>query len=262
MTTLARSTLCLAALAIAGPVAAQVRDFNAASDSYGRGVHAYFAGDTAKAEELLSLALTQNANDPRINYFRAMNRLRLGRTEEAKSDMMAGAELEARHRNRYAVGTALARVQGSDRLLLERFRQQARARAMANGRPSLDQQSDTEAGMLRSQVVIPLDELLRPGGPQPLSAQEISRRRAAINAQSVDTAAAPLLPAGVASPEDDPFRNETAAAPPEAEAPESPPAEPVETPPAEAAPAETPPADVPPADESTETDDDPFGGLQ
>jgi hypothetical protein len=263
MTTLRRTLLCLAALAMASPVAAQVRDFNSAAELYGRGVHAYYDGRTAEAEELFSLALAENASDPRILYFRAMTLLRLGRTEEAKGDMVVGAALEAQHPDRYAVGSALARVQGGDRLFLERFRQQARTRAAANGRPALDAQSDEAAGVLRSRVVLPLDEILLPGGPRPLTADEISRRAAAIENARAAAVAPPVQPPTRAA---DPLSGADSAAVPAAEESEisAQPAESSEE--AEATAEETtdtnpPPLTAPAGEEPADSETDPFGDI-
>jgi hypothetical protein len=260
MTTFRRITICLAVLAIASPVAAQVRDFNSAAEKYGRGVHAYFAGRSAEAESLLSAALAENASDPRFWYFRSMARLRLGRSNEARADMAAGAALEARQPGRFAVGSALVRVQGADRLLLEGFREQARTKAARNVRPPLDR-SD-EAAVLRNRVVVPLDELLRQGGPRSLSAEEISRRGAAIKAMQ-----APAMPAAESAlPSTEPL-DAAHAAPPAAEAeavlpPQSraasEPSELAETEPTEE---DAPPAEEPAANEPAASDEDPFGDL-
>lgn len=265
MATLCRITVCLALLWSASPAPAQVRDFNAAADLYGRGVHAYFAGRTAEAETLFSAALAENANDPRILYFRAMARLRLGQSVAARADMTSGAALEARQPGRYAVGAALARVQGADRLLLERFRQQARTQAAANRRPALDQAD--EAAVLRDRVTLPIDELLNPGGPRPLSAEEIARRSAAIKA--LREASAATKPATATAAEADPFATPKAAATNNAAAPVPaivPPQLPASPEPSEtiAEPAvdPTPPIEESTTEEPAASGEDPFGNLE
>jgi hypothetical protein len=164
------------------PAVVHGRDWDAAADLYGRGVHAYFAGGSTEAEALLSRALVINPHDPRLFYFRALSRLRLGRTDEARADMKDGAALEAERFNRYPIGAALQRVQGSDRLLLEQFRQQARAKAAMEGdrqvRARIQQITGHESNVLREKVVVPLEELLRPGGPRSLTADELAQRAA------------------------------------------------------------------------------------
>jgi hypothetical protein len=274
MTVPRHTIVCLALLAFALPVAAQVRDFNSAAELYGRGVHAYYAGQNAEAEKLFSAALAESANDPRILYFRALARLRLGQSTAARSDMANGAALEARQPGRYAVGAALARVQGGDRLLLEQFRQQARTKAAANRRPPLDQAD--EAAVLRNRIVLPIDELLNPDGPRPLTAEEIARRAAAIKA--IREASAATTPATVAAaPEADPSATPGATAANNAAAPTASaavvPPQPTELPEAEEMTAAEPEAEsTPPAEEPTSaepatevpaaSEEDPFGNLE
>ena len=65
--------------------------------TYGRGVHAYFAGQVAQAEQLFSQAVEAGSTDPRLYYFRSMARLRLGRQFEAEDDMRVGSALEAQN---------------------------------------------------------------------------------------------------------------------------------------------------------------------
>ena len=158
----------LAGGALLWPGAVRGQDFDAATMLYGQGVHAYFAGNCPQAESHLSNALEMNSQDPRTYYFRALSLLRLGRTAEARGDMMTGAALEAQRPNRWGIGAALERVQGYDRLLLEQFRRQARLAAALNGGPSGGQAiTGRQPEVLRERVVIPLDEYLRPGVPQP-----------------------------------------------------------------------------------------------
>lgn len=146
---------------------ARGQDRDAAAIHYADGVRAYFSGNSSRAEQSLSIALEMNSQDPRIYYFRALSLLRQGRGAEARGDMIVGAALEAQRPNRFAVGAALERVQGHDRLLLEKFRQQARSEASSN--PAAASQSDPVApsGTLRQRVVIPLESYLQPGEPQP-----------------------------------------------------------------------------------------------
>ena len=89
-----------------------------ALESYGRGVHAHFSGDSVLANQCLTRAIEVNSRDPRPYYFRALNRLKLGRTVEALNDFSNGAMLEAKSPGQYAVGRALERIQGPTRLTL------------------------------------------------------------------------------------------------------------------------------------------------
>jgi hypothetical protein len=215
MTTLRRiGLLWLAGWTMLSPSLLHGRDLDAAADLYGRGVHAYFAGRVGDAESLLSRALVLNDQDPRLYYFRALSRLRLGRGDEARRDMAAGAAREAGRANRYAVGAALQRVQGSHRLLLEQYRRDARSKAATVGaevaRQRTEQMTARDAGAFREKVVIPLDELFRPGGPHALSAEELAGR-AADAQQSRVVPVQPAesgVPAAAVAAEDNPFEDD------------------------------------------------------
>lgn len=161
------------AVAIAPSAGAQVRED--AARLYGQGVHAYFAGNSSLAELCLSRALELNTDDPRYYYFRGLSLLQLGRCEEARGDMILAAQLEAQHPGRFAVGAALERVQGADRLLLERFRREARRDAgVSTDHPPVSVHipapatTDRDGAVLRRKLMIPLDQFLLPGGPQPV----------------------------------------------------------------------------------------------
>ena len=94
---------------------------------YGDGVHAYFGGNFRSAFDILTFAAESGSTDPRIYYFRGLSQLRLGREPDAALDFARGAKLETADGARYHdVSRALERVQGRDRLTLERQRAQAR----------------------------------------------------------------------------------------------------------------------------------------
>ena len=100
------------------------------TELYGSGAHSFFAGDYYRAEESLTGAINGGSKDPRAYYFRAMTLMRMGREDEAKSDLKKGAALESADVNQfYPVGKSLERIQGSSRLTLERYRSLARAEA-------------------------------------------------------------------------------------------------------------------------------------
>ena len=222
VTTLRRVVVSsIAVAAVFTSAAALAREWDAASELYGRGVHAYFAGRPNQADMLLSRALEINSRDPRLFYFRGLSRIRMGRGDDGRADMKSGAALEAERTNRYAVGTSLQRVQGSDRLLLEQFRRQARAEAVKGNRR--DQFAiGPESQVLRERVVVPLDELLRPGGPRPLTAEELAGRGAfpQPSAPSAERTTTPALQP--ATTDDDPFVEESAAPEPADEIPTEP----------------------------------------
>jgi hypothetical protein len=111
-------------------------------------------------------ATGQNPKDPRPYYFHGLCLLRQGQIDQARSDFMVAAALEARSRRSYSVGKSLERVQGGDRLMLEQYRWRAHpgapapnlvAPVEANRRGSIAIPSD--AGVLRQAASVPLDEL-------------------------------------------------------------------------------------------------------
>ncbi len=228
------------------------------AELYGSGVHAYYSHDYAKAYELLSRAIEGGVNDPRPYYFRGLTSLATGRPDEAEGDFHEGARIEALGTFGPAVGRALTRVQGVQRMQIERIRQQARldyqAEAAARAQRRYSDAQAAEAQVLRSQ-------------PQPRTSPAIPSRRPA------PVAPAPAAPANVPSPFDegamaggepqvespdaledtlvDPFADDTAAPPAAAPQTANPaaPADPFAAPDSGADPFAAPPADA-----------DPFGG--
>ena len=241
--------LCPLAVPLAAP--AQVPQ---ASKLYDQGVNAYFAGRSGQADVLLSEAIQWNSQDPRGYYFRALSLLRQGRMDEARGDMVVGAALEAQLPHRYAIGAALERIQGGDRLMLEEFRCSARrdvvlqtsatsTRPPQARAPQTIEFEERDSAVLRERRIVPLDELLRPGGPQSI-VEEPAAPPATLPPQNKPPVAAPAP--------SDPFADDSAKAP---AAPAAPPAVPLqETPPQETpspAPSATPPAEL---------EENPFGG--
>ena len=245
---------------VIAPSLLHAQDWNAASSLYGQGVHAYFAGRSADAESYLSRALAIETQDPRLYYFRALSLMRLGRMNDARGDMMVGADLEARQPNRFAVGTALQRVQGADRLLLERFRRQGRTDAAANRQRMRNElyptTFDQESQVLRQRIVIPLDRFMQPGGPQPLSAEELAERPPALPQTGTTSPRAASGRTSTAKPAgDDPFRDD-----PQQRAGAQPVVEPR---PDESAPGESTAEEeaAPETEPMPEAEDDPFSGF-
>lgn len=98
---------------------------------YGSGVHAYFAGQTDKAEELFNEAIQSGSRDPRVYYFRGLNQIRSqgGQVEIGAADFEQGAILEAQGNKVGEISRSLARVQGPARLAIETARRRARLAA-------------------------------------------------------------------------------------------------------------------------------------
>jgi hypothetical protein len=93
---------------------------------YGEGVHDYFAGNYQQAQQRLTQVLDAGSRDPRAYFFRGLAHQRMGFTDAANEDFRIGSELEAKHGGTEIVGRALMRVQGGDRLKLEKYRTEAR----------------------------------------------------------------------------------------------------------------------------------------
>ena len=106
----------------------------AVRDAIGGGIHAYHAGDFDRAYDDLTNAIEAGTDDPRSYYFRGLAALKLGRTSEAEADFTTGADRELSTGSIRRVSQSLERVQGHDRLTLERFRARARLGALQRDR--------------------------------------------------------------------------------------------------------------------------------
>lgn len=98
--------------------------------TYGDAVHAYFAGDYQRAYDDLSQVVEAGTLDPRVYYFRGLAGRKLGRLDEAEADFTTGATREAEGTGSWPVARSLERVQGCDRLALERHRTRARVASL------------------------------------------------------------------------------------------------------------------------------------
>lgn len=97
-----------------------------AEDLYGKAVHAFFAKDYAAAKTFL-LETEKLGGDPRPCFFLGLTHWRLGEKDAAESAFKTAARLEWESRNArdYDVSGAIARIQGNERLMLEKYRQNA-----------------------------------------------------------------------------------------------------------------------------------------
>ena len=108
------------------------------SEIFGRGVHAYNAGDLTQANSLLTQLIDKNSNDPRPYYFRGLAQFGLGDGQAAIADYARGADLEVNGEKKFNVSQALQRVQGQQRIDIEQQRTAAR-RAAADKKKKRDQ---------------------------------------------------------------------------------------------------------------------------
>jgi len=208
--TLTLKATCLALLA-AGLLAcerAQAQNSPEMTATYGRGIHAYFDNQSNLAEEYFSQVIRTGSTDPRAYYYRAMTRMRSGRQQEAEEDMRIGAAHEASNPgNRHAIGKALERVQGPHRRLLERFRQQARMDRLQQRRQQTrrryEQLQQREPAVLRREMPVPLEELVKPSLVLPAQLGSPSARELPGFAAPAAEEIAPAEAAPAPSPEPD-----------------------------------------------------------
>lgn len=100
-------------------------------ETYGRGVHAYFSHQNARAQQLLTEAIAGGLEDPRAYYFRGIAAAEAGNQFQAEADWSIGAELEAAGKIVGPIGPALTRIQGPQRLKMEEIRRESMLRALA-----------------------------------------------------------------------------------------------------------------------------------
>jgi tetratricopeptide (TPR) repeat protein len=146
------------------------------AELYGSGVHEYFSGGYQQAIADLSQAVDGGSKDPRVYYFRALCFWRLGDTPKAQIDLATGAKMESADINQYyPVSKSLERVQGSGRLLLERYRVQARAEAYRRQEKRnlarYEAQRKAEAEVLRATPPPPEPGAIAPPSGKPAAAE-------------------------------------------------------------------------------------------
>ena len=211
---------------------------------YGKGVHAYFSGDFEGALDYFNATIRQGTRDPRCWYFRGLTMLRLGREEEAAEDFEQGAKSElAATYQVYRVGKALERVQGSDRLILEQHRNEARLAAYEKAERV--RRARYEAFKNQTELLLPEEDDAVPFGAGVMRAESTQPQPAATQTQPAATESQPAAP-------------ETPPATVPGTSPAAPAAAESDAVPAEDNPFADPDSPTPPA-ESADPSDDPFG---
>ena len=127
---------CLAAVIGTASVCA---DTPLSRDFMGSGMHAYHSGSFQQSIDDLTAAIEAGCQDPRAYYFRALALLEQGREDEAVADMQEGALLESGGPGGIVVGRSLERVQGCNRLMLERYRRRALIEQQARDQRRIEQ---------------------------------------------------------------------------------------------------------------------------
>ena len=274
-----RIAIALAAGLLAVGVTGASAQEDLLTEMYGRGVHAYFAGQYQQAHALFTGAVDGGLKDPRCFYFRGLAYRQLGREEQAETDFAQGAKLEAQdHTGLYGVSHALQRVQGKTRVIVEGHRARARLAEMkANRRESkaiYEKGKADEGAVLRPKTnpdglgVKGGDTNLpvKPAGGQPLEDNPFGDT----TTPPADTTTPPAdttKPAETTKAADNPFGDEPAdTTKPEDTAKPADDAKPADNPfgdqPADdTKPDDTKPADDAPADNTAAADDKPVPGL-
>lgn len=160
-------SLALAAAAASG-AGLPGEDPLAVRDAVGSGIHAYYSGDFARSYDDLTNAVEAGATDARAYYFRGLSSLKLGRSMEAEADFRMGAEREATDGSMLRVSRSLERVQGHDRLVLERHRARARLASLARDREAV--------GRRYSQIEDATSDVLRRRRPEDIRPELVDPR--------------------------------------------------------------------------------------
>ncbi len=127
-------SVCLFAVALVCPCSGQ----NVYLDEiYGDGVHSYFRGEVYESQAQFDRAIRHGSRDPRVYYFRAVTRLDSCDQFQAEEDIRTAVTYELQGRGTYDVGRALERIQGPQRLELERIRQLAKLELRGLATPML-----------------------------------------------------------------------------------------------------------------------------
>lgn len=98
---------------------------------YGKGVHAFFDRNYEEAITILSAAEKKESNDPRSYYFLGLAYLRQKKSEQADQYFEKAAQLEysGRTLRDYEVSESLRRIQGNERMRIEKIRTAERINA-------------------------------------------------------------------------------------------------------------------------------------
>lgn len=219
----------------------------ALTELYGYGVHRYYAGDYAEAQNVLNMVIDAGSEDPRPHYFRGLVQYQQGMQDAAKSDFERAAELEARGKGSSTISQALQRIQGPVRKEIEMARLMARV-AVQREEAAKKQYSESQmtpiptapsANGANSNLPPGLAPEAKPAAPGSTTPATPDKN---VDPFKDDQPAAPAAPATPDStPPASPFGNELPPMP----APTTPPAEPAVDPFATPAPTESPAATDP-----------------
>jgi len=143
---------------------------------FGKASSAFNTKNYALAESLLTGQIEASSTDPRVYYLRGLARFELGRSDDARPDFAAGAQLEANESHRINIPRFLERIQGPGRRRLETYRSAAKRSASLTSnsarrsRTLYAMYSQARAAYFRSDLPTSqrlLDEVVRQGSQDP-----------------------------------------------------------------------------------------------
>ena len=116
-------------MSLIGTVCGNLHAQDLSQESYGTGVHHFFAGKYKQAVDSFDVAINQRKDDAKAYYYRGLANYALGDHEKAEDDFYTGAKFEMRNGSRTdpKVTRSLERIQGGLRLGLEKVRRQVAA---------------------------------------------------------------------------------------------------------------------------------------
>ena len=199
------SVVCLPGLV---PVCSTLRAAEeniAVTSSYGAGVHAYYDGNYSAAYDALTASIEAGTMDPRAYYYRGLTAIKLGRTDdEIEGDFAEGSNRETAGRGGISISRSLERIQGRDRMRLEKDRQRARVAAAQRDESAIRQRyigvEQTAPDVLRRRV----PDSIAPSA-EPLIAPAPRGRGPARPADDVRRPAPQVAPKRAQAAEEDPF---------------------------------------------------------
>ncbi len=151
-----------------------------ASKHYSRGVQYFNQGRYGEAQQEFDLATGYAPRDARIYFMRGMSKMRMGASYDAESDFQIGASVEVQY-GRGDVGVALQRLQGSERLMIERYRREAKKTsellAAAKSESSSGDTSSNTSGSKRTRPEVSGDDSAVATSPPPAPKRRASTYR-------------------------------------------------------------------------------------
>ena len=122
---------------------------------YGEGVHAFFDHNYEGAVTVLLKAEELKSDDPRPYYFLGLVYLHQNKTDQADQYFKKAAQMEygGRSLRDYAVSEALRRIQGEERLRIEKIRAEERISARANEQRLQEMRYGNETAVARTRLL-------------------------------------------------------------------------------------------------------------